>query len=76
MRVRTIDQCYDEIKRNDPDCALGKSGFRRLVVSGQIPSRKIGAKYLVDVESVEAFMRGESIPTAPAPGYGAIRPVG
>ena len=76
MRVRTIEQCYEEIKKNDPDCALGNSGLRRLVVSGQIPSRRVGAKYLVTLEAVEAYMNGEIVNQTPAPGYGEIRPVG
>ena len=76
MRVRTIEQAYAEIKKIDPDCALGKSGLRRLIVSGQIPSRRAGNKYLVTMEAVEAYMNGETVHHEPAPGYGEIRPVG
>ena len=76
MRVRTIEQLYAEVKRIDPESALSRTGLRRLVVSGAIPSRKAGNKYLVTVEALEAFMSGEQPQSAPAPGFGAIRPVG
>ena len=77
MRVRTIPQLYEEVKRIDPDSALTQTALRRLVVSGKIPSAKAGKKYLVTVEALEEYMNGSGqiIDHTPAPGYGQIRPV-
>ena len=76
MRVRTIEQLYADVKRLDPDTALTKTALRRLVLSGDIPSRRAGQKYLVTMEALEAYMNGGQVEQKPAPGYGEIRPVG
>lgn len=75
MRVRTIEQLYSDVKRLDPDTALTKTAIRRLVLSGDIPSRRAGQKYLVTMEALEAYMNGVQAEPKPAPGYGEIRPV-
>ena len=38
---------------------LTESAIRRAVVSGAIPSIRIGTKYLLLTENVEKFLRGE-----------------
>lgn len=75
MRVRTIEQLFDEVRRIDPETALTKTAIRRLVVAGEIPSRRAGTKYLVDLDTLEAYMKGDLKPPVPAPGCGEIRPV-
>ncbi len=54
-RVRTIDAAYDELRKTDPLTSVTRSGLRRLVVSGEIPSVRVGVKYLVRLEDVESF---------------------
>lgn len=76
MRVRTIEQLYEEVKRMDPETALTKTALRNLVISGAIPSRRAGQKYLVTVEALETYMNGAASSAAHVPGYGEIRPVG
>ena len=80
MRVRTISQLYDEVKRIDPESAMSKSTLRRLIVTGKIPSVRSSdtpnGKYLVTVEALEAYMSGSTKNEEdPAPGYGQIRQV-
>lgn len=78
-KMRTFEPLYAGIKEKDPDTALTKSALRRLIVTGAIPSVKIGIKYLVDEEDVWRFLRGElpQIQREPEPPqYGAIRRVG
>lgn len=58
MRMRTIDKGYAEMITSDPGLCLTKSAFRRMVVTGQIPSTKIGTKYLIDLDQVELYMTG------------------
>jgi len=38
---------------------LTSSAIRRLVRSGEIPSRKVGAKYLITAEAIENWLRGD-----------------
>lgn len=76
MRMRGIEEGFKEIKANDPDTALTKTALRRLVITGQIPSVKIGTKYLIDMDVVDQYFRGElqQLHGEPEPPqYGTIR---
>ena len=55
-RVRTIEQLHKELLVDDLGCALTKTALRRLVITGAIPSTRVGAKYLVSREAVEKYM--------------------
>lgn len=55
-KVRTIEQLHRELLADDPGCALTKTALRRLVITGSIPSTRVGAKYLVSREAVEKYM--------------------
>ena len=39
--------------------ALTASAIRRLVRSGEIPSRKVGVKYLISIDAIEAWLKGD-----------------
>ena len=43
--MRGIKQAITELKQNDPETALTEKALRRLVLTGAIPSVKIGTKY-------------------------------
>lgn len=58
-KMRTIDQAAEWLRETDPDTALTKTALRRLVVSGQLPHVTIGSKYLIDLDVLAAFLRGE-----------------
>lgn len=73
MQMRTIDQIAQFIRDKDPETALTKTAIRRLVVTGAIPSVRVGQKYLVSLEAVDNYLAG-AISSARAVG-GAIRPV-
>lgn len=75
MRMRTILEAHAYLVAADPDTALTKTAFRRLVVSGAIPSVKVGNKYLVALESVENYLKGATPPEPVQPMRGFIRPV-
>ena len=57
MRLRTIEQAATYIKEYDPGTALTKTALRRLVITGAIPSVRVGSKYLLDVEAIEKHFR-------------------
>lgn len=58
-RMRTIDAAWKYVKEVDPDTSLTKSALRRLIVSGTIPHTRIGTKYLVCLETLEAYLTGQ-----------------
>lgn len=55
MRIRTIAQAYKEIKAADPDTAITEYRIRQLVIDGVIPSTKSGAKYLIDLDTLQSY---------------------
>ena len=68
MRVRTIDGAVAYFKEQDPETALTKTAIRRLVVTGEVPSSRIGTKYLVDLDILEEiFSTGTKPQAAPLP---------
>jgi len=56
--MRTIDQCADYLKSADPETALTKTALRRLVTTGAVPSVKVGKKYLIALENIDAYLSG------------------
>lgn len=62
-RMRTIDQAAAWLQENDPGTAFTKTALRRLVVSGKLPSVKVGQKYLINLDTMEDYLQGNS----PAP---------
>lgn len=57
-RMRTIDQAHAWLTETDPGTAITKTGLRRLVTSGQLPSVRVGSKYLIELGQLEEFMSG------------------
>lgn len=79
MRMRGIEEAFREILANDPGTALTKTALRRLVTTGQLPSVKIGTKYLIDLDAVDQYFRGElsqSQRKPEPPNRGVIRRIG
>lgn len=67
MRMRTINDAFDYVKEIDPNTALTKTALRRLVITGAIPSTRIGQKYLISLENLEAYLSGDLTQPSPAP---------
>lgn len=57
--MRTIEAAAAEIKAADPGTALTKTALRRLVVSGVVPSVRVGSKYLLDMGGLDSYLAGE-----------------
>lgn len=64
MRIRTIDKASEYFRERDPDTDLTKTALRRMVTTGQVQSVRVGAKYLVDLDILEATLFHPT--TAPA----------
>ena len=58
-RMRTIDQAAAWLQENDPGTAFTKTALRRLVVSGKLPSVRVGQKYLVNLDTMEDYLLGQ-----------------
>ena len=58
-RMRTIDQAAAWLQENDPDTAFTKTALRRLVVSGKLPSVRVGQKYLINLDTMEDYLLGQ-----------------
>ena len=55
-KYRTIQQAFECIKALDADTAITYHALRQLAVSAQIPSMRIGKKYVIDLDVLAAFM--------------------
>ena len=77
MRTRTITQAARWVREKDPETALTPTAIRRLVITGEIPSRRAGNKFLLDLDVLEDYMKGSQPVNqpGPAPEIGQIRPV-
>lgn len=75
LHMRTIDQAIAHVKTEDPETALTKRALRRLVVTGAIPSRRVGQKYLLALENLDAYLQASELCAEPEPPsrYGEIR---
>ena len=66
MRARTIREAASYFRETDPQTCLTETAIRRLICSGTVPSVRVGRKYLVTVEALEAYLSGGIQPPAKA----------
>lgn len=57
-KMRTLTEAVAEIHAADPATALTRSALRRLVVTGAVPSVRVGQKYLVDLDVLDDYLGG------------------
>jgi len=60
-KMRTLDSGIKEIQEIDPNTQITKNALRKAVLSGDIPSKQIGAKRIFDLNEVWKYF------SAPAP---------
>ena len=58
-RMRTMDKAIEYLHQVDEGCELTKCALRRLVITGRLPSVRIGQKYLINLDTLEKYLRGE-----------------
>lgn len=73
--MRGIKQAIQELKQSDPNTCLTEKALRRLVLTGAIPSVKIGVKYLINMDVLDEYLSGASSILAAAPVVSGIRHV-
>lgn len=69
MKLRTIKQSVEFLREQDPGCALTPTALRRKIIAGELPCVMVGAKYLLDVDTLEQYL------FAPTNPQGKVRPV-
>lgn len=57
VRMRLIKDAYLYLKEKDPDTAITLSYFKKLIKQGVIPVIKVGAKCLVNLDTIEEFFK-------------------
>ena len=75
LHMRTINEAAEYFKSVDPCTALKKNAIRRLVSSGEVPSVRIGNKYLVSLEALNEYLSAAMPAGNAAPKAVGIRPV-
>ena len=75
QKLRTIREAFRCVKEADPQTALTPTALRRLVLSGDIPSTRIGTKRLITLESLEKYFCPEPQQLSIEPSRGTIRHV-
>lgn len=73
-QMRTIDEAATFLRQADQHTAVTKTALRRVVTSGQIPSVRVGAKYLIDLSVLDEFLGGQTT-KAQCTQPNAIRPL-
>ena len=59
MSVRADVLTIEEAARLYKGTALTRTALRRLIVTGEIPHRRVSAKYLVTAAAIERWLQGE-----------------
>ena len=75
QRLRTITDAFRCVKEADPQTALTPTALRRLVLSGDIPSTRIGTKRLITLEAVDEYFWSGPHAESTEPSRGTIRRV-
>ena len=73
LHTRTIREAAAWFKNQDPQTCLTETAIRTLLRSGRVPCVRVGKKYLVTIEALEAYLSGGE--TAPVPSGNTDRKV-
>lgn len=59
-RLRTLDECYKEIKQLDKHTAISKYYIRKLALSGEIPVKMCGTKRLINLDALIDYLSNDN----------------
>ena len=59
IRTRTIKDAATYFKSVDPQTALTEYAIRTLLRTGKVPCVRMGKKYLVTIEALEAYLASD-----------------
>lgn len=58
-RMRTVRQCYEYFKEEDPESAISEFYLRGLVKQNKVPVFMAGRKQLVNLDKLIDYLNGE-----------------
>ena len=59
IHTRTIKEAAAYFKEVDPQTALTEYAIRTLLRTGKVPCVRVGKKYLVTIEALEAYLASD-----------------
>ena len=65
LHTRTIREAAAYFQEQDPQTCLTETAIRTLLRTGTVPSARVGRKYLVTIEALEAYLGGSVSPERP-----------
>lgn len=65
IRTRTIREAAAYFQEVDPHTCLTETAIRTLLRTGTVPSARVGRKYLVTIEALEAYLEDSVEPEKP-----------
>ena len=65
LHTRTIREAAAYFQEQDPQTSLTETAIRTLLRTGTVPSARVGRKYLVTIEALEAYLGGSVSPGRP-----------
>lgn len=65
VHTRTIREAAAYFQEADPHTSLTETAIRTLLRTGAVPSARVGRKYLVTIEALEAYLEGSTGPEKP-----------
>ena len=71
-RMRTINEAARYVKATDPETALTETAIRRLLITGAVPSVRVGVKYLIDRVGHEPAAAEGEVRRSVSGGYGPL----
>lgn len=74
-RMRTLDECYTEIKKMDKNTAISKYYIRQLALSGKIPVVMCGRKRLINLDGLIEYLSSSAAEPSNAADNGKIRAI-
>ena len=57
--IRTVNGAIVELKKEDPGTPVTVTTLRRWIASGDLKCAKSGNRYLIDMDVLKKFLRGE-----------------
>ena len=60
IHTRTIKEAAVHFKSVDPQTSLTEYAIRTLLRTGKVPCVRVGKKYLVTIEALEAYLAGSA----------------
>lgn len=66
LHTRTIREAAAYFQEQDPQTSLTETAIRTLLRTGAVPSARVGRKYLVTIEALEAYLGGSVSPERPS----------